>query len=119
MNPRPVARCPDRDNETTKDIAAIARRLGDEFAKRAAAADEGDRFVSENYEALKASGLVEAGVPRELGGGGAEVAELADMLRTLGHSCSSTALAFPCTRIRSRFRPGAGATRRWRPSSHC
>ena len=56
------------------DIAAIARGLGEEFATRAAAADEGDRFVSENYEALKAAGLVEAGVPRELGGAGAEVA---------------------------------------------
>jgi alkylation response protein AidB-like acyl-CoA dehydrogenase len=38
--------------------------------------DENDRFVAENYEALKQSGLVEAGVPRELGGGGADVAEL-------------------------------------------
>ena len=33
-------------------------------------------------------------MPRELGGGGAEVAELADMLRILAHSCGSTALAF-------------------------
>ena len=80
--------------EIGTDIAAIARRLGEEFATRAAASDEGDRFVSENYQALKDSGLVEAGVPRELGGGGAEVAELADMLRILAHSCSSTALAF-------------------------
>ena len=63
-------------NEMPEDIATVARRLGEEFATRAAAADEGDRFVSENYQALKASGLVEAGVPRELGGGGAEVAEL-------------------------------------------
>ena len=80
--------------EIGADIAAIARRLGEEFATRAATSDEGDRFVSENYQALKGSGLVEAGVPRELGGGGAEVAELADMLRILAHSCSSTALAF-------------------------
>jgi len=80
--------------EIGTDIAAIARRLGEEFATRAAASDEADRFVSENYQALKDSGLVEAGVPRELGGGGAEVAELADMLRILAHCCSSTALAF-------------------------
>ena len=33
-------------------------------------------------------------MPREFGGGGAEVAELCDMLRILGHSCSATALAF-------------------------
>ena len=35
-----------------------------------------------------------AGVPTELGGGGASVHELAGMLRTLAHHCSSTALAF-------------------------
>ena len=81
-------------NEMPEDIATVARRLGEEFATRAAAADEGDKFVAENYQALKASGLVEAGVPRELGGGGAEVAELCDMLRILGQSCSATALAF-------------------------
>jgi alkylation response protein AidB-like acyl-CoA dehydrogenase len=77
-----------------RDIVAAAKMLGDDFARRAAAADEGDRFVTENYQALKQSGLVEAAVPREFGGGGAEVAELAEMLRTLAHSCSSTALAF-------------------------
>src|SRR5262245_1476895 len=76
------------------DIVAIARRLGEDFAGRAAEADENDRFVAENFAKLKASGLVAAGVPRELGGGGADVDELAKMLRMLAHSCSSTALAF-------------------------
>jgi indole-3-acetate monooxygenase len=76
------------------DIVATARLLGMEFAKRAAEADQNDRFVADNYEALKAAGLVEAGVPEELGGGGAEVAELAAMLRELAHHCGSTALAF-------------------------
>jgi indole-3-acetate monooxygenase len=75
-------------------IVATARRLGPHFAERAAEADENDRFVGENYKALKQAGLVAAGVPKELGGGGAEVAELADMLRELAHHCGSTALAF-------------------------
>ena len=35
---------------------------------------------------LKTSGLVEAGVPAELGGGGADIDELAEMLRTLALS---------------------------------
>src|SRR5262245_28717237 len=81
-------------SDDRRDVVAIARKLGPAFAGRAAAADENDRFVAENYQALKEAGLVEAAVPRELGGKGAEVAELADMLRTLAHSCSSTALAF-------------------------
>ncbi len=77
-----------------RNLVALADLLGKDFAARAAVADETDCFVAENYEALKASGLVEAGVPKELGGGGADINELADMLRTLAHHCSSTALAF-------------------------
>jgi alkylation response protein AidB-like acyl-CoA dehydrogenase len=37
---------------------------------------------------------VEAGVPAELGGGGASIDELAAMLRELAHHCGSTALTF-------------------------
>ena len=71
----------------------IARELGAIFEQRDEAADE-DKFVAENFALLKESGLVEAGVPRELGGGGATVDELAAMLRILGYHCGSTALAF-------------------------
>lgn len=76
------------------DFIRAVDLLGKKFAARAAAADESDSFVSENYETLKTSGLIEAGVPVELGGGGADVAELAGMLRTMAHYCGSTALAF-------------------------
>ncbi len=76
------------------DIVALAERLGQQFAASAAANDEQDCFVADNYKILKASGLVEAGVPKELGGGGADVATLALMLRALARHCSSTALAF-------------------------
>ncbi len=76
------------------DIVATAEQLGIEFAKRATEADEHDRFVADNYAVLKEAGLVEAGVPAELGGGGADVRTLAAMLRTLAHHCGSTALAF-------------------------
>ena len=55
--------------------------------------DESDAFVAENYAELKARKVFAAGVPEELGGGGASVADLAGMLRTLAHHCSSTALA--------------------------
>lgn len=72
----------------------VAREIAPVLAERASKYDESDAFVAENYRLLKESGLVEAGVPQELGGGGADVAELAEMLRTLAHACSSTALAF-------------------------
>ncbi len=76
------------------DYIRTVDMLGKDFASRAATADETDSFVSENYNTLKTSGLFEAGVPVELGGGGADVAELAGLLRTMAHYCGSTALAF-------------------------
>ena len=77
-----------------RSAVEIARELGPVFARRATEATDEDRFVADNFATLKASGLVEAGVPAELGGGGADVDELAAMLRTLAHHCGSTALAF-------------------------
>ncbi|MFO1202116.1 MAG: acyl-CoA dehydrogenase family protein [Tabrizicola sp.] len=76
------------------DAVTIAESVAGRIAAGAARADAEDRFVAENYATLKEAGLVEAGVPRELGGGGAEVRELAEMLRVLGRACGSTALAF-------------------------
>lgn len=78
---------------TRRAPADIAQELGTVFARRAETADE-DAFVADNFQLLKESGLVEAGVPAELGGGGANVDELAVMLRTLAYHCGSTALAF-------------------------
>ena len=80
--------------EPRPSILAVAQTLGQRFARQAEKADEEDCIVADNYAVLKTWGLVEAGVPKELGGGGAELAELADMLRVLAHHCSSTALAF-------------------------
>ena len=80
--------------EAPRTAVAIAESLSERIAAGAARADAEDRFVAENYAMLKAAGLVEAGVPQELGGGGAEVRELAGMLRVLGRACGSTALAF-------------------------
>jgi alkylation response protein AidB-like acyl-CoA dehydrogenase len=75
-------------------VVETAHRLAPKLAAHAAEIDQKDRFVAENYALLKEAGLVEAGVPRELGGGGAEIAELAEMLRVLARACGSTALAF-------------------------
>jgi alkylation response protein AidB-like acyl-CoA dehydrogenase len=72
----------------------IAAELGPIFAERANTATDEDEYVADNIALLKTSGLVEAGVPRELGGGGADIDELAAMLRTLAYHCGSTGLAF-------------------------
>lgn len=78
----------------TTDITALARALGPGFAARAQAADDTDSFVAENFAELKKAGLLEAGVPVDLGGGGAGITELSAMLCEMAHHCSSTALAF-------------------------
>jgi alkylation response protein AidB-like acyl-CoA dehydrogenase len=77
-----------------RDWTAKMRELGADFATRTAQHDEDGSFVAENYAALKAAAAIEAGVPAELGGGGASHAELCGMIRELAHHCSSTALAF-------------------------
>jgi alkylation response protein AidB-like acyl-CoA dehydrogenase len=82
------------DSNQRRSAVEIAREIGPVFARRAGEATDEDRFVADNFATLKASGLVEAGVPAELGGGGADVDELAAVLRTLAHHCGSTALAF-------------------------
>lgn len=79
---------------TGESVVETARRLSAVFAERAERIDAEDRFVAENYALLKEAGLVEAAVPAELGGRGAEIGELCDMLRTIARTCGSTALAF-------------------------
>ena len=76
------------------NVVDVANRLAPTLAERASEVDQNDLFVAENYALLKEAGLVEAGVPQELGGGGAEIPELAEMLRILARACGSTALAF-------------------------
>jgi alkylation response protein AidB-like acyl-CoA dehydrogenase len=72
----------------------VARELGPVLASRADVAADEDVYVADDIALLKTAGLIEAGVPRELGGGGADVDELAAMLRTLAYHCGSTGLAF-------------------------
>lgn len=74
--------------------AEVARELGPALSSSYDASADEDVYVADNMARLKASGLVEAGVPRELGGGGADIDELAAMLRQLAYNCGSTGLAF-------------------------
>lgn len=64
------------------------------FGARAPGLEHSDAFVAENYDELRASGMLAAGVPAELGGQGMEIPELSEMLRNMARACSSTALAF-------------------------
>ena len=64
------------------------------FGARAPQLEHSDEFVAANYDELRSSGMLAAGVPVELGGQGMEIPELAEMLRNMAHACPSTALAF-------------------------
>lgn len=74
------------------DWPLLMHELGPQFAARARTHDATDKFVAENFAELKTRGVFAAGVPSELGGGGAPYPQLCDMLRTLAHYCGSTAL---------------------------
>ena len=76
------------------DWIELMATLGRDFATRAAAHDRDDSFVAENYAALLEHGAFAAGVPSELGGGGASHEDLCQMIRELARHCGSTGLAF-------------------------
>jgi alkylation response protein AidB-like acyl-CoA dehydrogenase len=71
-----------------------ARELGPLLREHAAKHDENRTFVEESFAALKDAGLFKAAVPADLGGGDAGLGELCEVIRTLGHYCGSTALAY-------------------------
>ncbi len=98
----------------------LAAELGAEIGALAGAHDRNGDFVADAYDLLKEAGYFALAVPRELGGHGASIAEVAMAQRELAHHCASTALAsvmhhhvvlFTAWRYR-RGMPGAEATLR-------
>jgi alkylation response protein AidB-like acyl-CoA dehydrogenase len=78
--------------EQAMDWSGLMHELGPRFAERENICDASDAFVAENFAELKARRVLAAGVPRELGGGGASYPELCAMLRALARYGASTAL---------------------------
>jgi acyl-CoA dehydrogenase len=78
----------------TADWKKVLTTLERTFSERAAAYDNNDEFVAENYAEMRAAKLFSILVPQELGGGGLPYSEACDLVRSLAHSCGSTALAF-------------------------
>ena len=76
------------------DWLGRADALAPLLAENAPGHDADDSFVAENYARLKAEGFFAAHVPAELGGGGADYAELAAVIRRFGAACGSTALTY-------------------------
>jgi alkylation response protein AidB-like acyl-CoA dehydrogenase len=78
-----------------RELIALAAQLGAEkFAPRAALHDREASFPFDNYEDLRASGLLGICVPREYGGMGADFATYVLVAAEIGRHCGATALSF-------------------------
>ncbi len=77
----------------TTDWAKKAEEIAAAIAGYSAGHDGDDSFVVEGFAALEEAGFFSALVPEELGGGGASIGEICDVIRIVGGSCGSTALA--------------------------
>lgn len=65
----------------------------DRFGARAAAYDAENRFFSEDFEELRASGYLRAAIPQEFGGAGLTLAEVAGEQQRIAYRAPATALA--------------------------
>ena len=72
--------------------ALIPETLLDNCRKRAAAYDRENRFCQEDFDELKAAGYLKMAVPRELGGFGFTLADVAHETRRLAMYAPATAL---------------------------
>ncbi|MGD1945906.1 MAG: acyl-CoA dehydrogenase family protein [Croceivirga sp.] len=72
----------------------LAKILSQTFSKNAATQEAKGEFVYENYDLLKYHEFFALLVPKELGGAGLNYSEVCKIIRTIGNSCGSTALAF-------------------------
>ena len=80
---------------TTTQLPPLERAaaVGSDIAASAARHDLDGTFVAESLHVLREAGLLRMAVPRDLGGDGASIAEVAQVQRELAHHCASTALA--------------------------
>jgi len=84
---------PSRTSPQTRNLIEIAERIGETVAGPASRdVDFNARFPVETVDALKREKLLSAVIPTELGGMGASVAEMSDVVRVLSHYCTSSAL---------------------------
>ena len=82
------------------DLLEAARLIGGEVAAPAAdAVDRMARFPREAIAALREERMLGALVPKELGGGGATIAEVGAVCEVLGRFCASTAMIYAMHQI--------------------
>ncbi len=82
------------------DLVTTARRIAAAVVAPAAdAVDQQARFPDESLAALREERMLGAFVPRELGGPGATIDEIAATCEVLGRACASTAMVYAMHQI--------------------
>ena len=76
-----------------QELVDRAGKLADVFAERAAEHDRDNTFPFQNYEDLREAGFLRLSVPKELGGVGADLADIVPVLERLAMGDGATALA--------------------------
>ncbi len=76
------------------ELIELAEALGPRFAARAGRYDREASFPFENYDELRAAGLLGLCIPERFGGRGADLKTYALFSATLGKYCGATALTF-------------------------
>jgi acyl-CoA dehydrogenase len=85
---------------SVSDLQTRARAVAAIAANNAVDVDNAARFPSEACAALKQQRLLGVMVPRDFGGEGASIADVADICYVLGQSCSSTAMIYAMHQIK-------------------
>jgi alkylation response protein AidB-like acyl-CoA dehydrogenase len=78
--------------DTLYQAEPLSENLLQGFAARVGAYDRDNRFFTEDFEDLRQSGYLTMSIPRELGGQGATLAEVARRQRRLAYHAPATAL---------------------------
>ncbi len=81
-------------SERGQKFLALADKVAPAFAERAARHDHDNTFPFENYDDLRAAGFMRLTVPEELGGLGADLADLLVVLERFAAADGSTSLAY-------------------------
>jgi len=93
------------------NLAARAEKVAAVAAEHAAAVDRDSRFPAEAIAAARAERLMGIAVPRNLGGEGASISDVADVCYVLGRTCASTAMIYAMhqTKVACIVRHGTGS----------
>ena len=95
----------------TESLSSRVEKVARVAAAHAAAVDRELRLPQEAITALREARLLGVAVPREFGGEGASVADVADICYALGRACSSTAMIYAMhqTKVACIARHGRGS----------